>query len=140
MLRAMRILPFVVAVAAAGYLGGCGGGYHAREVGIEQDRDKLTLGAVQRSISKGMTQDKVVEAMGSPNIVTTDEQGRESWVYDRQATQVVSSGSAGGTWLVFWGDSGASSATSKTQRSLTVVIKYDEAKRVRDVAYHSSSF
>lgn len=119
---------------------GCGAGYHAKEVGIESERNKLTLGNVQRSIAKGMTQDKVLESMGSPNIVTTDEQGREVWVYDRFASEVTSSGSSGGVWLVLWADSGSSSATTKTQRSLTVIIKYDADKRIRDVAYHSSSF
>ena len=31
-------------------------------------------------------------------------------------------------------------AQSKTQRTLTVVIKFDEQKKVRDFAYHTSRF
>jgi len=31
-------------------------------------------------------------------------------------------------------------AQSKTQKTLTVIIKYDENKSVRDFAYHSSKF
>ncbi len=73
----------------------------------------------------------MAQAMGSPNIVTTDEQSREVWVYDRMATEVVASGSK---WFVTAG------ASRTTQRSLTVVIRFDDAKRVREVAYHQSQF
>src|SRR5262245_56392340 len=119
-------------------IGGCGADYHAGKVHDGQERaDSLTVGKVQRESSKGMTGDKVVEALGSPNIVTTDEQGREVWVYDRYATDVVSSSSSSGIWQIL-GIGGQSSAAGNSQRTLTVVIKFDGDKRVRDVAYHSS--
>jgi outer membrane protein assembly factor BamE (lipoprotein component of BamABCDE complex) len=93
--------------------------------------DRVTVGTVQREVAKGMPGDQVLEALGSPNIVSTDEHGREVWVYDKFASDVVSSGSS---WFVTAG------ATSRTQRTLTIIIKYDEDKRVRDIAYHSSRF
>ena len=31
-------------------------------------------------------------------------------------------------------------AASTSQKTLTVIIKFDEAKKVRDFAYHTSSF
>ncbi len=73
----------------------------------------------------------VAEVLGSPNIVSTDEHGREVWIYDKTATEVVVSGSS---WLVTAG------ASSKSQRTLTVIVKFDQYGAVRDIAYHSSQF
>ena len=36
--------------------------------------------------------------------------------------------------------SGKSEASSTSQRTLTVIIKFDEEKKVRDFAYHTSRF
>ncbi len=127
-----------MSVVGLGVLG-CGADYHAGKVREAEGQKALTVGAVQRDIAKGMTGDKVIEALGSPNIVTTDEQGREVWVYDRFATDVVASGSSSGLWQIF-GIGGQSGAESSSQRSLTVVVKFDGEKKVRDVAYHSSKF
>lgn len=124
-----------------GLLAGCSAGHHAEKVRAAEDRgNQLTVGTVQRQIARGMAPDQVAEALGSPNIVSTDEQGREVWIYDRFATDVVASGSEGGVWLLLGAIGGSSRAESRSQRSLTVIIKYDESKRVRDVAYHSSRF
>jgi len=100
----------------------------------------LTAGTVQREIRRGMSGGEVAAALGSPNIVTTDENGREVWVYDRMATERVESASAGGVWLLFLGGGAGSSSSSSSQRTLTVIIKFDDKKRVRDFAYHSSRF
>jgi outer membrane protein assembly factor BamE (lipoprotein component of BamABCDE complex) len=91
-----------------------------------------------------MPSSQVVEALGSPNIVTTDEERREVWVYDKIATDVSysNSQSGAGVWLLIVGagGSGNSGAQSTSQRTLTVVVKFDTDKKVRDFAYHSSSF
>jgi len=131
---------------------GCGASYHAKQVRTAQDAKRLTVGVVQREIRKGMSGAGVLEVLGSPNVVSTDESGREVWVYDRFATDVVASESG---WSVFgvgggFGRSGAgggglglgarAGAASKSQRTLTIIIKFDESKRVRDFAYHASRF
>lgn len=96
----------------------------------------LTTGVVQREIRTGMASASVVEALGSPNIVTTDEEGREVWVYERFAREVVTA--ENNYWVIaIWG--GQRSSTS-SQRSLTVIVKFDKKGRVRDFAYHSSKF
>ena len=41
---------------------------------------ELTLGAIQRSMKTGMSTTEVMEAAGSPNLVTRGRNGRESWV------------------------------------------------------------
>jgi len=115
---------------------GCQADHHARKVRAASTEDRLTLGTVQKEIRKGMSGADVASALGSPNVVTTDDEGREVWIYDKIATEVVTSQTAG-TLILFWGSSGAA---SKSQRTLTVVVKFDEQKRVRDFAYHASRF
>jgi outer membrane protein assembly factor BamE (lipoprotein component of BamABCDE complex) len=121
-----------------------------------QDKDRLTVAAAQREIRKGMTSADVVEVLGSPNMVTTDENRRESWVYDKISTEKVYSTSSGGLGLIFGGAgatggagllgglgggmSSGAGASSTTQRTLTIIVKFDEVGRVRDYAYRSSSF
>ncbi len=102
--------------------------------------DRITAGKVQREIRIGMPSSQVIEALGSPNIVSTDENRLEVWVYDKMATDVSYSNSEGGVWLILGAVGGSSGAASKTQRTLTIVIKFDADKKVRDFAYHSSSF
>lgn len=123
------------------------------KAGVRNDAaDKVTVGKVQAEIRVGMSGGDVVSVLGSPNIVTTDEQRREVWVYDKFATDSAYSTSSGGvSALVLAGvgnvlgavapsASGSAGATSTSQRTLTIIIKFDESKKVRDFAYHSSSF
>ena len=102
--------------------------------------DRITVGKVQREIRIGMPSSQVIEALGSPNIVSTDENRLEVWVYDKMATDVSYSNNDGGVWLILGTVGSSSGAASKTQRTLTIVIKFDVDKKVRDFAYHSSSF
>ena len=115
---------------------GCSAEYHAGEVQKGLQGDKMTVGTVQREITVGMSSAAVAEALGSPNVITTDEQRREVWLYDKIATDVAASG--GGWTLLLLGQSAG--AASKSQRTLTVIIKFDEDKKVRDFAYHTSRF
>ncbi|MDD5196935.1 MAG: hypothetical protein WC937_02290 [Candidatus Omnitrophota bacterium] len=102
--------------------------------------DRVTVGKVQREIRIGMPSAQVIEVLGSPNIVSTDENRLEVWVYDKIATDVAYSNSNGGVWLIIAAVGGNAGATSTSQRTLTIVIKFDADKKVRDFAYHSSSF
>lgn len=120
---------------------------HAEQVRAN-DSDRISVGKVQREIKIGMSSADVIAALGSPNIVTTDEQRREQWVYDKIATETVYSTSSGGVGaLVFGGIGGIlgtagqdSGAKSTQQRTLTVIVKFDANSKVRDFAYHNSSF
>ena len=116
---------------------GCSADYHAGKVqkGL-QEGDRVTVGTVQREIKLGMSSAAVVEALGSPNVVTTDEKRREVWVYDKFATDVAASS---GYWTILLAGQ-KSGAASKSQRTLTIIVKFDEDKKVRDFAYHTSRF
>lgn len=117
---------------------------------------ELTVGTVQARISRGMAAAEVAEVLGSPNIVTKDREGDETWVYDKIATEASYSsdrgstagllgagGDTGNTLILgglFGGYSRSAGASSATQRTLTVVIKFDRNARVKDFTYHASKF
>ena len=122
------------------FLSGCStAGSHLQSVQSDAG-DRITVGKVQREIRIGMPSSQVIEVLGSPNIVSTDENRLEVWVYDKIATDVSYSSSNGGVWLILGSVGGNSGAASTSQRTLTIVIKFDADKKVRDFAYHSSSF
>jgi len=113
---------------------------HKSNVGIEDSSQNLTVGTVQKEIRIGMSGSEVATVLGSPNIVTTDEERREVWVYDKVATDVVKSTSNGWVFALLAGGQVSSGAASRSQRTLTVVVKFDDNQRVRDFAYHTSKF
>jgi outer membrane protein assembly factor BamE (lipoprotein component of BamABCDE complex) len=104
------------------------------------EEDKLTVGTVQREIKVGMDAASVAEILGSPNIVTTDEQRREQWIYDKISSDRVDTSSSIGGGIIIFGGGKSSRSTSANQRTLTIIIKFDEEKKVRDFAYNYSSF
>jgi outer membrane protein assembly factor BamE (lipoprotein component of BamABCDE complex) len=101
---------------------------------------EMTLGVVQKEIRRGLSQADVAEALGSPNIVTRDSTGLETWVYDRSATEASYSNSvAYGTILVI-GVAQSAGTSSTSQRTLTVVIKFGNDGKVDSFSYHASRF
>src|SRR5690348_16593079 len=93
----MKRFALATAALAALTLSACqSASEHAADVRAAQDGDKLTLGTVQRQIRVGMTNSEVVEVLGAPNMVTTDDERRENWVYDKISTDTAYSSSAGG--------------------------------------------
>ena len=98
------------------------------------------MGTVQREIKVGLDQAAVIEALGSPNIVSTDAQRREVWTYDKISSDRVETQSGIGGTIIIFGGSKSSAASSSNQRTLTIIIYYDEEKKVRDFAYNYSSF
>lgn len=115
---------------------------HSRSLGSSQERE-MTVGIVQRDIQKGMSQADVAQSLGSPNIVTRDSEGLETWIYDKIASEASYSQSSSGAGLVLsllWGSSKSAGASSSTQKTLTVVIKFDTQKKVSSFTYHSSKF
>ena len=128
---------------------------HYQQTHSAQER-QMTIGIVQKEIRKRMSAAEVAEVLGSPNIVTTDGEGREVWVYDKISTDLTYSKDSGGLSAILLigsasgGTAGgglgsgsysrSSGAQSRTQRTLTVVIKFDEQQKVRDFSYHASRF
>ena len=144
---------FVVAAAFAFTLSGCQtAGHHLNQVRSDEG-ERVTVGTVQREIKVGMSSADVIAALGSPNILSTDENSREVWVYDKLSTETAVSTSSGGLSLGLGGLLGSSAgaiagggynqgsgASSRSQRTLTIIIKFDENKKVRETSYHTSRF
>jgi outer membrane protein assembly factor BamE (lipoprotein component of BamABCDE complex) len=99
----------------------------------------LTVGKVKKEIRVGMSGAEVAEILGSPNIVTKDEEGKETWVYDKIATEVNYSDSQNAMFLIFYGQANQSGSSSMSQKTLTVVIKFVD-DYVDSFTYHSSKF
>jgi outer membrane protein assembly factor BamE (lipoprotein component of BamABCDE complex) len=130
---------------------GCTAAQHQENLHSSKERE-MTVGVVQKEIRKGMSQTDVAQALGSPNIVTNDKEGKETWIYDKIASEASYSsssiggvGGAGGVTgntliLGLIGGDYKSGAASKTQKTLTVIIKFDNNKDVESFNYHSSKF
>ncbi len=135
---------------------GCMSAAQHRQDVRDDTGDRISAGTVQREIREGMSSAEVIQVLGAPNMVTTDEHRREVWVYDRISTEHAYSTSAGGVSALILGGvvgssagglggvapgvSRGSGAVSTSQRTLTIIIKFDEESRVRDFAYRQSSF
>lgn len=122
-------------------LAGCGAA-----PAVDGERN-LTVGTVQKEVRVGMSGAEVAEVLGSPNIVSTDENRNEVWIYDRISSQTVQTDTRGTVAVLrFLSEIGPIAASGRTQtestsqRTLTVIIKFDEHDRVRDFAYHTSRF
>ena len=125
--------------------------FHRAQV-QDNSTDRISVGTVQKEVRVGMSGAEVAQVLGSPNIVSTDEQRREVWIYDKIATDHAYSTSSGGISALILGfGSGAaggggagfnasSGASSTSQRTLTVIIKFGADHKVRDFAYHTSRF
>jgi outer membrane protein assembly factor BamE (lipoprotein component of BamABCDE complex) len=141
------------ALAAIGLVtAGCTSATQHRAEVQDDSQERVTVGTVQREIYVGMSGAEVATALGSPNIVSTDGDRNEVWIYDRFATDAAYSKSKGGLLGLIIGTTGnagaggvglvsqSAGASSRSQRTLTVVIKFDGDRRVRDFAYHTARF
>ncbi|MBR1753681.1 hypothetical protein IJ732_02500 [bacterium] len=115
----------------------------------------LTLGTAQKNIKIGTTQEEVAMALGSPNIVTVDSEGRDTWIYYKVASVTsynkngfdIGAGGFGGGGGVNGGGGGvlgvgyskSGGNYQSNQKTLTIVIKFTNQK-VSSFNYHMSSF
>jgi len=118
----------------------------------DDSHDRVAVGTVQKEIYVGMSSAEVARVLGSPNIVSTDAQRREVWIYDKLATDTVRSRSKGGANGGIAGFASGiiyaivpfyyqdADAMSHSQRTLTVIVKFDEQNLVWNFAYHTSRF
>lgn len=117
---------------------------------------QMTLGIVQRDIKIGTSQAEVASVLGSPNIVTQDADGRETWIYDKVSSITsynssgfgVGLGGVGGGYgsggfgggIANIGYNKRGGTVQSVQKTLTVVLKFDAKGNVANLNYHMSSF
>jgi outer membrane protein assembly factor BamE (lipoprotein component of BamABCDE complex) len=130
----------LLAIVLAAVATGCtSAAQHQKSLGSAAERE-MTVGVVQKTIRTGLTQDEVVVALGSPNIVTRDAEGRETWVYDKVASEASYSRSGNYGTVLILGAGNAAGAASTSQRTLTVAIKFGADHKVETFSYHSTRF
>jgi len=140
--RTTLVLLVVLSISA------CSATHHATDVREADAIDRVTVGTVQREIRMDMSAAEVAAVLGSPNIVSTDEQRNEIWIYDKISSDVTYSRSSGSVVGLIFGSSGggagvgstSAGSRSSSQRTLTVIIKFDGNNLVRDFSYHTSRF
>lgn len=155
----ITIFCFLFSVLLVGCVQHMSAAQHQQSLGSTQERE-MTVGVVQKEIRVGMSQADVAAALGSPNIVTKDSYGDETWIYDKIATEAsystssqtegVGVGGAAGGFLgkvlllggvgYSMGASSQAGASATTQKTLTVIIKFDKQSLVKDFSYHASKF
>lgn len=145
-MKALYLLPVLLIT-----LSGCASVADHRKALDDSSEQKLTLGVAQKEIKVGMSQADVAKALGSPNMVTKDKDGVETWIYDKVSTEYAYSSSTGGiSSLVFalggnvagavgGSSSRSSGASSRTQRTLTIIIKFSDSV-VKEFTYNATSF
>jgi outer membrane protein assembly factor BamE (lipoprotein component of BamABCDE complex) len=108
------------------------------------EKNNLTAGQVSLTLKKNTTtQQQVVEAFGSPNLVTQHADGEEVWTYQRHATVSNASSSGFSATIILLGGGSSSSGFEQSSRTITLIIKFKEVngvKTVVDFSSRSSSF
>ena len=104
------------------------------------DEKEITAGLIKKEIRVGLSGADVINILGSPNIITRDSKGKEVWVYDKIYAQAEwTSSSQYGTVLIL----GFFKETRKfktSQKTLTLIITFDNEGKVESFSYHYSRF
>ena len=163
--RSVVVLGASLAMTLAGCAGGSKDGAGGRDA-VESQQPaarpgRLSYGTVTSQVKKGQTtQAELLDLFGGPNISTTDASGLETWVYERSASETDAAGSSDARNLnAFFGAGGnvggaaigggvAGGASSQRDRSrttnsvrnLTVIVKFNPDKTVRDYSVRQSTF
>jgi len=82
---------------------------------------------VQGKICIGLTSAQVLQILGSPTVETVDKNGLGVWVYDNICAMSYSG--KGRVWSF--------TRQAGTEGALTIVVKFDADKRLRDLCAHS---
>jgi outer membrane protein assembly factor BamE (lipoprotein component of BamABCDE complex) len=108
---------------------------------INTQANTLTHGNVQLNLKVGeTTQTQVLETFGAPNITSMDGSNQEVWTYQRHAT-VSQSSSAGNYWtIILAGGRSQASGFEQSQRTTTLIVKFDANKVVSDFKSRNSEF
>ncbi len=114
----------------------------------DQNRQQNSINKhnVDKVLAKGIAQSKVLEALGSPNTVSSNDDGSEVWSYLRNA-QNSNTNSVGATlWnsslsYMSWGYLSADNTNrSSTSHNTTLIIYFDKHKRVANHSFRSEIY
>ena len=153
-----RLLPTFVAVLGALAVAASFACASATPPPLPGARSNLTPAMVKRTLDQGVTtQNAVIAQFGAPNIITTDESGREVWTYDVHSvsssaatTSSSASGGVGAGGLVsgsvpvvggVGGSAGGSTSAGQVSSStFTLMITFDERQVVETYRMQATQF
>ncbi|HWU80628.1 MAG TPA: hypothetical protein VN158_11235 [Caulobacter sp.] len=108
---------------------------------VDQRNSALTSGNVSMNLQVGKTtQAEVLEIFGAPNIVTMDGARNTVWSYQRHATVTQSNSSSSFWTIVLTGGAKRADGFSSTQRTITLIIKFDANNVISDFRSRTSDF
>lgn len=102
--------------------------------------DEFTLGKVQQVIHQGMSQAEIVSCLGSPNLITKNAEGCETWVYDKKSQSTKETCCRKWYWLFLKGKRKGCNSTETSQKSLSVTLNFDKDSCLESYSYNSSSY
>jgi hypothetical protein len=117
----------------------------------------LSYGMITTTVKKGITtQSDLLGMFGGPNIATLDSDGTETWVYEKTASETTTNSRQTVTAQaerldVFFGlgllrkgtgvgQSNADTTVSHSVKTLTIIIKFNQDKTVKDFSARASYF
>jgi outer membrane protein assembly factor BamE (lipoprotein component of BamABCDE complex) len=101
----------------------------------------LTQANVQLNLKKGeTTQADVLGAFGAPNIITTDGSGDEVWSYQKNSMTATSSADGYYATIILAGVNSGSGMYNQSTKTATLIIKFDQSKKVKDFKFMSANF
>ena len=108
---------------------------------VDQRNGPLTSGNIAMNLQVGKTtQAEVLEAFGAPNIVTMDGARNTVWSYQRHATVTQSTSSSSFWTIVLTGGAKRADGFSSSQRTVTLIIKFDANNVISDFRSRTSDF
>lgn len=112
----------------------------------ERQQSAINKNTVDKVLSKGTPQSKVLEALGAPNTVSSEGDGREVWGYLRRASNSTGSSIGATVWnsslsYFSWGYlSGDVSNRSSTSHDTTLIVYFDKSKKVLNHSFRSEIY
>lgn len=117
----------------------------------------LSYGSITSTVKKGTTtQSDLLSMFGGPNISTIDSDGNETWIYEKTTSETTTSSQSfintkAERLDVFFGlgfshkgkgegNAGNTTAVSSSIKTLTVIIKFNHDKTVKDYSARASYF
>lgn len=108
---------------------------------VDQRNSALTSGNVSMNLEVGKTtQAQVLEVFGAPNIVTMDGARNAVWSYQRHATVAQANASSNYWTIILTGGGNQAAGFSESQRTITLIIKFDGNNVVSDFRSRTSDF
>lgn len=120
-------------------------GCSTTQYGVSATQDAARRDAAahaERKVILGMGTANIAAVLGSPSIVSEDDNNETIWTYDGIASQLsyARSGNAivGVIFDESYDNSIAKNNRNALQPTLTVVIRFNQHDRVRDLSYYAS--